>query len=70
MGWLHFLNGVCTHGISKFLDIVMLEFLKDLMKNLFLEFIQLFVLGPTEGITNSLRVSTLPLLGTQVTVGC
>lgn len=39
MDWLHFLNEMHTHGISKFLHIVMLECLKELMKNVLLEFI-------------------------------
>lgn len=59
MDWLHLLNGECTHEISKFLDTVMLEFVKDLMKNL-LEFLLQFVLipGPTKGVTKSLCFTT------------
>lgn len=38
----------------------MLEFVKDLMKNLLLEFLLLFVLiaSPTEGVTESLCFTT------------
>jgi len=55
MDWLHLLNEECTHEISKFLDIVMLEFVKDLMKNWLLEFLLLPLLipGPVEGVTKS-----------------
>lgn len=45
--------------ISKFLDIVMLEFLKDSMKNLLLEFLSLFVLIPAP---QKVLLSTLPRL--------
>lgn len=58
-----------THGISKFLNIVMWEFLKDLMKNLFLGFIQLFDIGPKEDIAHFLRVSALPLLRDRLVLG-
>lgn len=60
MDWLHVLSEECTYEISKFLDIVMLEFVKDLMKNLLLEFLLLFVriASPTESVTESLCVST------------
>lgn len=53
MTWLGF------HKISKFLDIVMLEFVKDLMKNL-LEFLLQLVLipSPMEGVTKSLCFTT------------
>lgn len=50
MDGLPFLNEVYTHGVSKFLNIVMLELLKDLLNNLVLEFISLFVLDSTEGL--------------------
>lgn len=47
------------HEISKFLDIVMQEFVKDLMKNL-LEFLLLLVLipSPMEDVTKSLCFTT------------
>lgn len=53
MTWLGF------HKISKFLDIVMLEFVKDLMKNL-LEFLLQLVLipSPMGGVTKSLCFTT------------
>lgn len=69
MTWrgFHLLNKGYTHKISKFLDIVMLEFVKDLMKNL-LEFLLLFVLipSPMEGVTKSLCFTTLGRGGSSV----
>lgn len=47
----------------------MLEFFQDLMKNLFLGFIRLFVVGPTEDLTHFLAVSALPLLQDRLVLG-